>query len=175
MKTTAKIGVTAAFAVFGMMLTGCDGDRPSYHEHLEQKAAEKQQTLRDNMSQFQVTPVETAADFTDLKKGVYATRFVEDADTLRYLVNVVQTTHGHKNVVITGGEGDTKTLSERFSSLSAKDLTPVTLPAEMWKLSKGQYEITAEVAGDLQRCTANVSQTTHGHKNVVLSQCRPVR
>jgi len=175
MKTTAKLGVTAAFAVFGVMLTGCDLDRPSYHDHLKEKADEKQQVLRDNMSQFQVTPVETPADFSELKKGVYATRFVEDGDTLRYLVNVVQTTHAHKNVIVTGGEGDEKTLSERFSTLSAKDLTPVDLPAEMWELSKGQYEITAEVAGDLQRCTANVSQTTHGHKNVVLSQCRPAR
>lgn len=175
MKTTAKLGVTAAFVAFGVILTGCDGDRPSYHDHLKEKAAEKQQALMDKMPQLQVASVDTPADFAELRKGVYATRFVEDGDTLRYLVNVVQTTHGHKNVIITGGEGDDKSLSERFSALSAKDLTPVDLPAELWELSKGQYEITADVAGDLERCTASVTQTTHGHKNVVLSQCRPAR
>jgi|TARA_R110002124_G_scaffold151207_3_gene318027 hypothetical protein len=174
MKQFVKTGLVGIFAVGA--LVGCDkANFESRHDYLERKAAEKQQELFEKMPALQVAAVTTPEDFKDLKKGVYATRFVEEGDTLHYLVNVVQTTHAHKNVIVTGGEGDEKSLSERFSTLSAKDLTPVDLPAELWELSKGQYEITAEVAGDLQRCTANVSQTTHGHKNVVLSQCRPAR
>lgn len=174
MKQLVKTGLVGIFAIGA--LTGCDkANFESRHDYLERRAAEKQQELFEKMPQLQVTEIETPADFKDLKKGVYATRFVEEGDTLRYLVNVVQTTHAHKNVVVTGGEGDSKSLSERFSALSAKDLTPVNLPAELWELSKGQYEITAAVAGEDLRCTATVMQTTHGHKNVVLSQCRPVR
>ena len=141
MKQFVKTGLVGIFAVGA--LVGCDkANFESRHDYIERKAAEKQQELFEKMPQLQVTAAETPADFAELKKGVYATRFIEEGDTLRYLVNVVQTTHMHKNVVVTGGEGDTKSLSERFSGLSAKDLTPVNLPAESLELAKGQYEIT---------------------------------
>ncbi len=175
MNQAMKTGLIGIFAAGAMMAGGCDRmnfDNDNTMSRFEQRIEAKQNALVSAMPEQQVGEVTRYAALEDLKKGVYTMRFVEDGDTLDVLVNIIQTTHHHKNAVVTDvkGSGD---LSAVFGDLSKAKITPVALPDALQELQKGVYEVTAQLNGAENRCTASVIQTTHGQRNVLLSNCRP--
>ena len=49
------------------------------------------------------------------------------------------------------------------------NLRRIDIPAQIYQLDRGSYEITLPGEGGPRRCIANVVATTHGAKNVVLN------
>jgi hypothetical protein len=48
------------------------------------------------------------------------------------------------------------------------NLRRIDIPAQLYQLDRGSYEITLQGEDGPRRCIANVVSTTHGAKNVVL-------
>lgn len=49
----------------------------------------------------------------------------------------------------------------------------IEIPASLYRADVGVYEVRVPTSTGPRDCIANVTRTTHGYKNVALTDCRP--